>query len=210
MPKRAPRPSEVFAARVREVRLDRGLTQAGLTERLKRLGLDLHPTAITKIEKGDRSVGLDEFLLLAAALNVPPPMLLLPLGTEDRVAITKLSHIHPHLALDWIAGRAPLSTTDRKAINIREWHEAAEPIRLFMKHRDLQEDVHAADSAVRSAEYVENEKQVALARASQVKALTTLHELRKSMRGAGLTAPRLPEEWITTMALVGLVEEEAD
>lgn len=55
-----------FGARVRELRLARGLSQEQLAERA-----GLHRTYISSLERGQRNVGLDNILDLAAALEVP-------------------------------------------------------------------------------------------------------------------------------------------
>jgi transcriptional regulator with XRE-family HTH domain len=55
-----------FGARVRELRLARGLSQ----ERLAELA-GLHRTYVSSLERGRRNVGLDNILDLAAALDVP-------------------------------------------------------------------------------------------------------------------------------------------
>jgi len=55
-----------FGARVRALRLARGLSQ----ERLAELA-GLHRTYVSSLERGQRNVGLDNILDLAAALDVP-------------------------------------------------------------------------------------------------------------------------------------------
>ena len=55
-----------FGARVRELRLARGLSQEQLAERA-----GLHRTYVSSLERGRRNVGLDNILDLAAALEVP-------------------------------------------------------------------------------------------------------------------------------------------
>jgi transcriptional regulator with XRE-family HTH domain len=59
-----------FGARVRELRLAKGLSQEELAERA-----GLHRTYLSSLERGQRNVGLDNILDLAAALEVPPARL---------------------------------------------------------------------------------------------------------------------------------------
>ncbi|WP_454198217.1 helix-turn-helix domain-containing protein [Nocardia sp. Marseille-Q1738] len=63
-----------FGRRVRAERLSRGWTQAELAERLAALGLNLHPSAIAKIELRDverpRAITLDEAEILARAFGL--------------------------------------------------------------------------------------------------------------------------------------------
>lgn len=55
-----------FGARVRELRTGSGLSQEQLAERS-----GLHRTYVSSVERGQRNVGLDNILRLAAALDVP-------------------------------------------------------------------------------------------------------------------------------------------
>lgn len=57
----------VFGERVRSLRLERGLSQ----ERLAELA-GVHRTYLSSLELGQRNIGLDNILALAAALGVPP------------------------------------------------------------------------------------------------------------------------------------------
>jgi transcriptional regulator with XRE-family HTH domain len=65
-------PGELFGRRLREEREQRGWTQAELAERS---GTGLHPTAVTRIERSERGVSLNEALAFAAALGVSLPEL---------------------------------------------------------------------------------------------------------------------------------------
>ena len=63
----------VFAANVRRLRRERGMSQEGLA-----FEAGLHRTYISGIERGIRNVGLDNIGVLAKALGVQPAELLLP------------------------------------------------------------------------------------------------------------------------------------
>jgi transcriptional regulator with XRE-family HTH domain len=78
-------PSDVVAARVREVRTRRGLTAEQLATRCQELGAKLTTQGIYKIEtaresatRPPRQVTVDELLVLADALDVAPVHLLVP------------------------------------------------------------------------------------------------------------------------------------
>ncbi len=70
------RTEALFARRLRELRAERGLSQAVLAERLSGLGLKIDPLAILRIEKnaddpdGGRRIRLGEAALIARALGV--------------------------------------------------------------------------------------------------------------------------------------------
>ena len=84
-------PSDVVAARVREVRGKRGMTVADLAARCAELGAPgLTAQALYKLEgqrdpakRRPRPVSVDELLTLAVALNVAPVHLLVPVDDPD-------------------------------------------------------------------------------------------------------------------------------
>jgi len=83
-------PSDVVAARVREVRGKRDLTVAELAARCAELGApELTAQALYKLEQRrpgklrPRPVTVDELLTLAVALNVAPVHLLVPVDDPD-------------------------------------------------------------------------------------------------------------------------------
>jgi transcriptional regulator with XRE-family HTH domain len=63
---------------MRRIRRDRELTTGALSRRLAELGHPIAATGITKIEKGQRGIDVDDLVALAAALKTTPNRLLLP------------------------------------------------------------------------------------------------------------------------------------
>src|SRR5689334_7781859 len=81
--RRPVRASDVTAARVKQLRRARGMTAAGLASRCAQLGAPAITTnVISNIEIRRRDVTVDEFLVFALALDVPPALLLTP-GPAD-------------------------------------------------------------------------------------------------------------------------------
>jgi transcriptional regulator with XRE-family HTH domain len=118
---RPPTPSDVVAARVRQVRKRRELTVPELAERCAAIGApQLTAQAIYKIEgqresatRSPRQVTVDELLALAAALNVAPVHLLVPV--DDVAApydVTATVNQQAWAVREWIRGTRPLFDDD--------------------------------------------------------------------------------------------------
>lgn len=102
------------------------------------------------------NVPLAEWLVLAAALDVPPPLLVLPLGTADRVALTPNVSVHPALALRWMTGEETFCVPRRGqniSKNTAQWNENRERLWWFEELHDLTRAAQQAQQAVWSAEY---------------------------------------------------------
>lgn len=69
-----PDPRIVFGKRVRELRLDRRLSQEKLAELA-----DLHRNYVGGVERGERNISLVNIVKLAHGLNVRPTKLIEPL-----------------------------------------------------------------------------------------------------------------------------------
>lgn len=97
-------------ARLRKVR---GYSTRQLATELERKGRSVSPSGITRMEKGDRVITVDDLVALAAVFGVSPVSLLLPLTTtaETSVEITGGGTVDALRAWEWGIGRLPLRTT---------------------------------------------------------------------------------------------------
>jgi len=100
--------------RLNELRRGRGLTLGELADKLKELGRPILLSALSKIEKGQRRVDVDDLVALALALDVSPNMILLP--EEARLNIeVQLTPSHAQDAASawrWASRDQPPQLTD--------------------------------------------------------------------------------------------------
>jgi transcriptional regulator with XRE-family HTH domain len=108
------RPSEVFIARLREMRDVRGLSQAELARRMTAAGRPLGKLALMRIESGERGLSLDEALALAALLNVAPAHLLTPPDDGQMVWLTANLGVDGEEMRNFLRFGHPLSRTPER------------------------------------------------------------------------------------------------
>ncbi len=102
--------------RIRELRLQRGMTQQGLADRLNHLGAHTDRTAVAKVENGTRELSLVEAFQYAQALHVAPVHLFVPTDSDEPIQIGPDLLASPYEVRAWIraepaarpAGSAPL------------------------------------------------------------------------------------------------------
>ncbi|MGW5411863.1 helix-turn-helix domain-containing protein [Actinomadura geliboluensis] len=88
-----------------------GLTVYRMSERLKdEHGVSLQPSGLTRIERGERKVDVDELVAFSILLEVNPSALLLPRDVEndDEVELTRKTKQRAWVAWRWADGRLPL------------------------------------------------------------------------------------------------------
>ena len=88
----------------------RRMSAQALADRCAELGLPIGRVAITKLENGIREkVSVAELLVLAAALEVPPVLLIFPVGREKAVEVLPARPLDPWHATLWLSGDARLA-----------------------------------------------------------------------------------------------------
>jgi hypothetical protein len=95
---------------VKEVRERHPLlpNQDALAKRMEELGQPIDRSTIGRIENGNRSVTVDELFVLAAALDVAPMQLVVPLDSEELVAVTPTERWSAGAVRRWFTGAAIL------------------------------------------------------------------------------------------------------
>jgi transcriptional regulator with XRE-family HTH domain len=110
-----PRPVEVVARRMRELRRRRELSAAQLAERMREVGIPWKREVVANLETGRRaSVGVDELLALAVVLQVAPVHLLVPLEGDEPYQVTPRRTERSIRVREWIRGTLPLRPEDRR------------------------------------------------------------------------------------------------
>lgn len=97
-----------LAENVKAIRERLPLTTEQLAERVTGLGRPMRANTITKIEKGQRRVDIDDAVALAVALDVNLSTLVLPYSTKGTVRLTDTTEVSAREAWDWTDGRRPL------------------------------------------------------------------------------------------------------
>jgi transcriptional regulator with XRE-family HTH domain len=101
--------SETFQERLAAARTARGWSQERLAAILDEVyGYPIHPTALSRIEKGTRKVTIDDLIAISAALDVAPLHLLFPIEEAGSVALTPRLEADVLKAVRWARGRQPL------------------------------------------------------------------------------------------------------
>lgn len=108
-----PKASEVFGPQLRVVREALGWSQRELVRRLADLGIEMDPATLNHIETGQRGIGLDEALELAAALECSPLYLIFPTSREAQVQIAPKVLVYGAEARRWMRAKDPLPGQDR-------------------------------------------------------------------------------------------------
>lgn len=144
----------------------RKLTAQAVANRCKEIGHPLDRAVIAKLEKGLRdTITVPELLVLARALDIPPMLLVMPVGVEDTLEVLPGFEAPPWDAAKWFAGERgfPLSWEEYNRLYGRgerdpetglyeryegpyvetpsgaaqEWELAAAPVILFRRHDAL-------------------------------------------------------------------------
>ncbi|WP_432128416.1 helix-turn-helix domain-containing protein [Streptomyces sp. bgisy082] len=103
------------ARRVREVRKRRDLTAEQLAQRLQAAGLPWERGTVVKLESGYRqNVGVAELFALAAALDMSPLHLLIPLDNRPYQVTSNRTEAADTVRA-WVRGEQPLEGMDAHA-----------------------------------------------------------------------------------------------
>jgi transcriptional regulator with XRE-family HTH domain len=189
-------PMERLQKQVFVWRKRRNLSVQGVADRIAEIGGSLSRVAISRIERGIRTVNVDELLQLAHALAVPPAQLLVDLEGGEPVKIADKVVLYPWLAHRWIVGEEPPVMTNRTVTRAEEWHQAQTSVRLYAEQMGASNVIVDAQSDLRAAGFVGDGEALGAARGRLVEGLRQLAASLDEMIEAGMTPPPQPPTWI--------------
>ncbi|MCP2336142.1 helix-turn-helix domain-containing protein [Actinomadura rupiterrae] len=190
------RASDLIGDRIKELRKLRDLTRDELAARCAELGAGLSAAMLVNIESGRpdeegkrrRDVSVDELLILAVALDVPPALLLLPpdQAGEERtwLEITPKMKTSAWGLATWLSGESDqmIPKVDEAGVvsaeRRRMWRQAAHPLRLYR---------------------IWMERFEAVAKGENEAALLALADVLEVMISMGITPPPTPDDWVAVM-----------
>lgn len=179
--------SDVVARRIVLFRKRRDITRDQLAARCAELGYpELTGPALANIETGRRSkegkrrrdVTVDELMVLARALHVPPSLLLFPVGDEATVSVVPGDETSPWLATKWLIGEAYFEG---------EQDTWTVPLFLFRAHDRLRNE--RLDYLGVPVFGPRDDEALAAAKANAARKWDEIKEVRAEMRRHGLEPP---------------------
>lgn len=155
----------VVANRVRALRERAGLSQADLAEAMAARGIPWKRGTVVNLEKrgsqsrrttartavGRDAVTLQELLVLALVLGVPPVLLIADPRTADPVPVADGMTLDAWPALLWLTGEAALTprhehpTRPEAADFAVHWHDVAHTMRQISKFEDIRKQLGVAE-----------------------------------------------------------------
>jgi transcriptional regulator with XRE-family HTH domain len=131
----AARITRSIAEEMRQRRKARGMSAEDLAAACTDLGMPIPRSTLADLENGRRaSISVAEWLAIAAALDVPPVMLLCPVGTAQTAEVLPGAETPAFRAAQWVAGEAPLRHPGRADV-LTDWLPTAGPGAPLLAYR---------------------------------------------------------------------------
>jgi transcriptional regulator with XRE-family HTH domain len=194
----------VIAGEVRRYRRLRGLTAQQVADRCADLGHDVPRSVLANLESGRRTtVTVAELLVLAAALEVSPVLLVFPLGRRENIEFLPGVERSTWSVVEWFSGHGDYPAAVLPEDDDQSWSRLLgyrEPVELFARHEEVVQRWRAANGRVhvlrRRARTENGDIAAVLATAEETvdEIAAGLQDLRKQFSVAGLTPPGLAGE----------------
>lgn len=116
-----------------------------LSEATAALGYEISPTIVAKLDSGHRGsvLNVTELLVLAAALNMPPALLLFPGYPEEDVEFLPGHTAPSEQVVDWFSGRGRLPARGDEN-EVGPWNLGLELVQAVARRSEASRDVAAA------------------------------------------------------------------
>jgi transcriptional regulator with XRE-family HTH domain len=192
--------TRVIASEVRRHRVARKLSAQQLADRCEMLGFPVPRSVIANLENGRReTVSVAELLVLAAALDVAPVLLTVPLGYQPAAEILPGRTLRAWDAVLWQSGETGLrDDPDDEETAWLDWQDERGIVPLYQRHDEALDDLVHSDHEGVIIRAPDGEPDLAasakLQREMRAGFETSLREVRGRMRELGLTPPDLPAE----------------
>lgn len=187
--------TRLIAGEIRRYRNERGLSGQQLADRCARFGLEISRATITDLENGRRvSMTVAELLVLAAALEVSPLLLVVPLGLREDMEILPGLTVNAWDAAKWIGGgcQAIIELAgDGPAFKL---HQEPTAIDYFRAHDAVLAAWRRLIQHMTNALAAGDDSGGRTYRAAAENTIKELAEVRARMAEAGLLLPQLPPE----------------
>jgi transcriptional regulator with XRE-family HTH domain len=131
----AARITRSIAGEIRQRRKARGMSAEDLAAACSDVGMPIPRSTLADLENGRRaSISVAEWLTIAAALDVPPVVLLCPVGTAETAEVLPGAEAPAYRAAQWVAGEAPLRHPGRADV-LTDWLPAFGPGAPLLAYR---------------------------------------------------------------------------
>lgn len=188
-----------IAGEIRRHRLSKGMSAQDLSDACTEVGMPIPRTVISNIENGRRTnVSVAELLVLARALDVPPVVLVFPVGYEEQSEFLPGKTSGTLRAIDWFSGErlAPGQRGDVWPPGsgiLENW-----PIYMYRHHRWLEARIRrlrkdAFEYETMFREGGKEASEVIGARQMADVFISHLSALRETMARRGLLLPEIPD-----------------
>jgi transcriptional regulator with XRE-family HTH domain len=197
--------SAVVATQIRRLRGRREMNREQLAEACRRQGEParaITAAAIANIETGRpdadgrrrRDVTIEELAIFARALDVPPVLLICPVGIEEEIEVLPGVRVSTWDAARWFAGEGyPFSSAEVSLQELEAGYMAGSaPIALYRKHFNrLMRYATLVDAML----FEGAEEGRAQRKQQSEEALRDVRAVRAEIRRHGLAPPVLPEQF---------------
>ncbi|MGW1996181.1 helix-turn-helix domain-containing protein [Embleya sp. NPDC001921] len=199
-----PHLTRLIAGEVRRIRKEMGMSAQRLADRCAELGYPVPRNVIANLESGRKeSVSVAELLVVAEALEVPPVLLLFPVGHAHGTHRAPARDREPLMgAVRWFTGEQG-ERTDLWACD--PYYENARPLRLYREHEVAVRLARDSEQRALSEEHRATQADSQADRAAALQAadfqkhvrdaqLERIRRIRAFLHHEGLLLPPMPKQ----------------